>query len=256
MSDYFKKINQISVLIFIFIMIIALFLTKYTSVRISPLVLGGSLLLLVVLIIVGGIVSTIILLRELIRNKNSILITFYSLITFFSYKLSEVYTSNLLYESLGYNPKYLPHTSSLISIFPLIVTGLVLTATSLIILSFGSVLFISTVNSLIRPILFFLNLNKLEYINDKISDLGLVSLIIACILFCCVNFVVEINFNKLIQRAAIEFDYYPIRSSAFICDEAKTYEKFNYLSENVISVFRYDISNKKPIFSVINCDVI
>ena len=50
--------------------------------------------------------------------------------------------------------------------------------------------------------------------------------------------------------AAIEFDYYPVLNSAYICEEAKNYEKFNYLANNIISVYRYNYSLNQPIFSI------
>ncbi len=252
----FKKINAIAAFLFMFFSTITLLLAEYIPVKYPTWIIMASSLPLLVSMIVSSILSTIVIFRDLIRNKNSVLITFYSLITFFSYKLSEAYTSNLLYESLGYNPKYLPFTSSLISFFPLILTGITLTTISLMVFSVGSILVTSIFNSLIRPLFFFLNLDKLENLNDKIADLGFGTYIIAGVLFCCVNIVAEINFDYLIQRIAVEFDYHPISSSVSICNEAKRFDKFNYLSKNLISVFRYDIDNQKLIFSVINCKVV
>ncbi|MGC1182444.1 hypothetical protein [Legionella sp.] len=245
MFEYLKKANNHPGLSFMFFMIISYFLVKWM--KFSPLILGVPFLVFVP-VMVASIVFTIICLTSLVRNKNSILFTTYSLLTFISYKLSDVYTSNLIYEALNYNPMYVPRTSSIISIFSLILIEAQLTAGALIIYSYGSLF----LRPFIRPFL-----NKFKYSDDEIYKIGFGSNILGVILFLAVSFVVHnINFNELIQKAAIELDYYPIHYSTPACKNAKEYEKFNYLSKNVISVYRNDIFSDKPIFSVINCTVI
>lgn len=51
-------------------------------------------------------------------------------------------------------------------------------------------------------------------------------------------------------------DYYPVNQSSYICKEARSYELFNYLNKNMISVYKYDEYTNENIFKTLNCTTV
>jgi len=108
MLKHLDRINKITTCIFITLILVMYLLAKFTNVKLSPITPLISLLLFVPMMI-GATLFTLTFLANLIRSKNSILIGLYSVITFINYKLSDIYTSKLIY--LTRMGLYLAHMS-------------------------------------------------------------------------------------------------------------------------------------------------
>lgn len=256
-NNILDKINTVlGSIIFVLIISMAL-LSKFLPVRILPYIILVVFLFFSISIIIRSTIFTIGFLMNLVKNKNVYLLIVYSVLTFVIYIIADIHTSELIYDSLGYNPKYVPHTFRIISLASLLYIGLCLTAFfTFAIGNFITIIF-TIFNSLIRPFLFFLNENKLNTANAKLSHLGCGSIFLATLLLFlsqCMN--EYINFSKIIRTIAVNTDYYSIQQSGFICEEAKQYEAFNYLSNNMISVYHYDQLNNKDVLSIINCPTV
>lgn len=256
-SNKLDKINTISAgIMFVAIVFVGL-LAHVIPLKIPPYVPIVIIAMFFIPLMIGSIIFTIGFLIKMARRKNIYLIIGYTGLTFIIYTLADIYTSDLIYTSLGYNPKYVPHTQHIISFISLIYIGLSVTAMSM--LAAGSLLMIASTifNALINFCSYFINIQKLKLLNIKLSHIGFGNLFLA-ILFLFLNLFMDqyINFSKIIQIIAINADYYPINHSAYICKEARQYEAFNYLSNNLISVFRQDQLTNKPFLSIINCTTV
>lgn len=257
MDNFYSKMDKIisicTGLFFVFFILIVL-LKKCTSFKLSPHVLLFIIGLIIIPIIIKSIIVTSSFLITLVKKKNLYLLAVYSALTFLIYIFADTHTSELVYNSLGYNPKYVPHTLSIISLISLLCIGLCITSVFMLLISVFASLISIIFNSFSWLYVLSLKENKLNKINDKLRELGCGSMFLAFFLLS-MNLLIDeyINFSKIIQIIAINVDYHSIRHSGYICKEARNYEAFNYLSNNMISVYRYDELNKNPIFSIINC---
>lgn len=127
-NNILDKINTVlGSIIFVLIISMAL-LSKFLPVRILPYIILVVFLFFSISIIIRSTIFTIGFLMNLVKNKNVYLLIVYSVLTFVIYIIADIHTSELIYDSLGYNPKYVPHTFRIISLASLLYIGLCLTA--------------------------------------------------------------------------------------------------------------------------------
>ncbi|MHB1222181.1 MAG: hypothetical protein ACYC0J_09320 [Gammaproteobacteria bacterium] len=189
-------------------------------------------------------VYTVQWLIAMIKERNIYFIIGYSAITAITYIISNIHTSQLIYIALGYKPIYVPNTIKVVHIVSVIFI-FILTTNTLIV--FGSMLFgfVSNIINYVFPVKEILNKSAYILIGSFMVFLSFA--------FACDAVTRNIDSDRVIQMLAVYVGYYPVSQSASICKEAKKYERFNYLSSNTISVYRYDKTEKRPIFYILNC---
>lgn len=128
MVERLNQIQRATVLILVFFVFSLFTLSKFVSVAVNPLVILIIFSVIFVPTIIGSALFAIVYITSLIRNKNIYLIGFYSIFCLINYQISIIYTKSLIYETVGYNPQYLPHTTSFISTFLQLPIGLFLIA--------------------------------------------------------------------------------------------------------------------------------
>lgn len=127
MLEHVNQIHKVTTLILVLFVFALFVFSKFTSVALHPLIV----LIILSAIFIPAMISSalaMVYVSGLIRNKNMYLIGCYSIFCLINYQISTVYTKDLIYEALGYNPQYLPHTTSLISTFVQLSIGLFLIA--------------------------------------------------------------------------------------------------------------------------------
>ncbi len=155
-----NQIHKVTTLILV-LFIFALFVfSKFTSVALHPLIVLIILSAIFIPAMISSALFAIVYVSGLIRNKNMYLIGCYSIFCLINYQISTVYTKDLIYEALGYNPQYLPHTTSLISTFVQLPMGLFLIA-NLTIVFCNAMFFFSNANTTFGKIISFLRKGKI-----------------------------------------------------------------------------------------------
>lgn len=252
MADRLNQINKATALI-LMLFVFALFtLSKFASVALNPLVILIIFFVIFVPAIIGNTLFAITYITSLIRNKNIYLIGFYSIFCLINYQISTIYTKSLVYEAVGYNPQYLPHTTSLISTFLQLPIGLFLIANLTIFFCNAIFLLIMVISPLVKLFPFYKK-EKSKESRDKLFHLGFGSTILAIFVILLYPLASLINHKTIIRSIALMTDYYPVYQSTYICKEARTYELFNYLNKNMISVYKYDEYTNEHIFKTLNC---
>ena len=202
-SNKLDKINTISAGIMFVVIVFVGLLAHVIPLKFPSYVPLIIMAIFFIPLMIGSIIFTIGFLIKMTQRKNIYLIVAYTGLTFIIYTLADIYTSDLIYTSLGYNPKYVPHTQDIISFISLVYIGLSVTAMCM--LAAGSLIMLAStiLNALINFGSKFINIQKLKLLNIKLYHIGFGNLFLA-ILFLFLNLFMDqyINFSKIIQIIA------------------------------------------------------
>lgn len=252
MIEHVNKIHKITTFMLILFVFTLFVFSKFTSVVLHPLMILIILSVIFLPAIISSALFAIVYVSGLIRNKNIYLIGCYSIFCLINYQISTVYTKDLIYEALGYNPQYLPHTTSIISTFVQLPIGLFLIANLTIFFCGAMYLLIMVIPPLINIFPFYKK-EKSKERQDVLSHTGFGATMLAILVLLIYPIAGLINHKTIIRNIALITDYYPVYESSYICNEARAYELFNYLNKNMISVYRYDEYTNEHIFKTLNC---
>ncbi|HAT1883533.1 TPA: hypothetical protein ACRUL4_001981 [Legionella pneumophila] len=252
MLEHVNQIHKVTTLILVLFVFALFVFSKFTSVAPHPLIVLIILSAIFIPAIISSALFAIVYVSGLIRNKNMYLIGCYSIFCLINYQISTVYTKDLIYGALGYNPQYLPHTMSLISTFVQLPIGLFLIANLTIVFCNAMFFLVMLIPPLVKLFPFY-EKEKSKECRDKLFHIGFGATILAVSVILMYPLAGLINHKAIIRNITLMTDYYPVYQSTYICKEARSYELFNYLNKNMISVYKYDEYTNEHIFKTLNC---